>query len=360
MKKNILIVLLLSANICFAQNKKEQIEQLTFQVDSLKNELQVVLNDLLVKTKSESTLKDDVMKLNSEKLGLIEDIKLLKNAYTDSLSQLNSQLVESLSEKKRLQLCSSLLNFDTIFKIYSSNQLLDISKCTKSIILKSLIYQRLYETVFAKEIQINNSATSFQNPLVVNVVHHFRDLSTAPQISITEIEEYIKRIDLFLNTIDNHNANDSLIKYLSYNYHEGNNLEDFPELTIKSLSEKYILVFYNYAGTGEGDNFVLFENRNNQIKEVKLDVHVEKLTKLMSKYYGKESYVSNSFDINNLNGIYEVVFPIHKENDAACCPSAFVKITSRDLIDFDFSNIQHGIKDDKTDQPWKVVTWKKY
>jgi hypothetical protein len=84
----------------FSQNKKQQIELLTFQVDSLKNELKIMSNNIMIKSQNETLLKsklDSLFLKNSEQ---INDLNQLKKSSENSISELKNQCNKDLEQKQ--------------------------------------------------------------------------------------------------------------------------------------------------------------------------------------------------------------------------------------------------------------------
>jgi hypothetical protein len=137
MKKNILIVLLLSASICFAQNKKEQIEQLTFQVDSLKKELKILSENLSIKTQNEKDLMIEVDKVKRGTIVLEDEMENLKKNNFEINAKIKKELEEKQNEISNL-LVADKKSKDELNKIALDLQLAnDIVELTN---LLNLIY----------------------------------------------------------------------------------------------------------------------------------------------------------------------------------------------------------------------------
>ena len=106
MKKNILIVLLLSTSICFAQNKKEQIEILNLKIDSCKT---VILNQTVDLNSKKIEFTEIEQKLIQEQLGALEKEKLINEFKAEQINLINQNksytyIIDSLKlqEQKRI------------------------------------------------------------------------------------------------------------------------------------------------------------------------------------------------------------------------------------------------------------------
>jgi hypothetical protein len=114
-------ILLLTAfisliQIAFAQSKKEQIERLTFQVDSLNG----VVNQL---NTTISEAKKEKLKLAEEKKRLEKDNSMVKNDLTDRESKINS--LNTTLQKKEKE--ASALK-DSLRQVYTKNKVLPLLK----------------------------------------------------------------------------------------------------------------------------------------------------------------------------------------------------------------------------------------
>lgn len=99
--KNLKVLIVVLITICnflqvFSQNKKQQIEQLTFQLDSLKNknndisiELKNVSNSLVLKTQIENQLKAKIDSIIVSNSMLMTE---LKSQFTKDLDQIQNKL----------------------------------------------------------------------------------------------------------------------------------------------------------------------------------------------------------------------------------------------------------------------------
>jgi hypothetical protein len=133
MKKKFFIVLLLSTNSIFAQNKKEQITGLTFQLDSLQNVLTNTSNELFVKTQSETRLIAEVEKLHSEKITLETEIEIVKK----NNAEVNSNLKKDIDEKEK-QISQLLVDMHKL-KVELNKSIEDIQNKNDIIELTNLV-----------------------------------------------------------------------------------------------------------------------------------------------------------------------------------------------------------------------------
>ena len=232
MKKTLLIPCLITIGFSFGQSKKEQIELLSYQLDSLKKvtiafayEKNLAEEKITLQSKDIEKLNDKISNLNSEN-------KVQVKSFESEIDDLKNSLKNETDKNKKLSYCNTLLNFDTLTKIYSEEELITLSKCTKSEILKSFIFERYYEIVFGKWIKNELSLGNYNVELVINVVNKLRRYSEGPSLD----SNHIYKINKYLSS-NNGKINDSLLKYLSYNYFGDGFLEGFPELTISHVSE---------------------------------------------------------------------------------------------------------------------------
>ena len=372
-KINFLILTLSIAQLCYAQNKKEQIEILKNRVDSLSSTIQ---NENSIK-------KNEIEKLESKN----KDLEIQKNNLQLKIADLNASYSEIKQSNYKLNdnldLClKNFINLDSINK----NLLLSIVKLNSQNSNKFVVnYRDIYDT--KSLFQLRNNIEGKYKITLVDYYSHFINCAIAEDIirenkniNIPK-ENLVKLIDKNISDyeienllISSTNELDSIsaeLNKLDYNQFGKEvivvNYGPYMSYYLEKLEEGTYLFTVNMSGVGSSFNSEILTNvyhsADGRYNSIDLDDLLVSETNLLIRKLNRNyqsSFSRHGASLKKINGNNYFIVNFKEEFDGDCCPSILVAIPSfSNYLNDNYYRLDKFYIEKENIEENKPIKWKK-
>jgi hypothetical protein len=325
MRKLFITLFILTIGISFSQSKKEQIEILKNRIDSL--------NVVAENERNFNYIKEQ--EFNSKISGYESQITSLKT----TISNINKNLY--LNELKNDKLSKAIYYKD----FNSIEELNEIQKVIKPSLTKSDFYKYYFEKLTVNELKKRNGFNSYSDTIISKLISMSgEELKNMMIYKKNDILKNVNKIDSLFNkkklNIEDYFDSDFYV-YLASNYYCNDYYVDLKDWIIV---DNLVNITYNVSGMDAGNRTNLFKIEDNDVNEIDLSYIFQKVAMKMQSHVGKGCYINynrTGLIINKIGNEYEITQTLYKMDDSMCCPSYFVKFTTKTFYDFDEKTIMY-------------------